>query len=242
VGHIITGRGCPFSCAYCGSPALWHREARFRSVGNVIGELEYLKENFKTSNIHFADDTFTIKKDRAKEICQQIIDRSLNIKWLCDTRADCLDKELIELMKRAGCIRLKIGVESGSNRVLKAMRKGETREKIRQAVKWIKEAGVPFTAYFMTGFPTETNEDLRETIDFAREIDADYYSLSVLAPYYGTQVWKDLEKAGKTIDKEHWEYFYHQSQEMLINGELDPSLIKEFWALNDTPTGEKKRV
>ena len=115
-------------------------------------------------------------------------------------------------------------------------------EKIRQAVQWIKEVGVPFTAYFMTGFPTETNEDLKETIEFARELDADYNSLSVLAPYYGTQVWKDLEKAGKTIDREHWEYFYHQSQEMLINTDLDPALIKEFWALNDTPTGEKKRV
>src|SRR4030043_88052 len=242
VGHIITGRGCPFSCAYCGSPALWHRIARLRSVNNVMGELEFLKKNFQSSLIHFADDTFTLKKDRAKEICQQIIDRRLGISWLCDTRADCLDKELINLMKRAGCIRIKIGVESGSNRVLKAIHKGETKEKVRQAVSWIKEAGLPLTAYFMTGLPTETNADLKETIDFAREINADYYSLSVLAPYYGTQVWKDLEKAGKTIDKEHWEYFYHQSQEMLINGNLDPMLISQFWALNDNPAGEKKRV
>jgi len=242
VGHLVTGRGCPFRCAYCGSPALWHGTVRLRSVENVMGELELLKKKYRTSNIHFADDTFTLKKARAKEICQQIIDRSLDIRWLCDTRADCLDKELIELMKKAGCIRLKIGVESGSNRVLKAMRKGETKEKIRRSVQWIKEVGVPFTAYFMTGFPEETNEDLKETIDFARELDADYNSLSVLAPYYGTQVWKDLEKSGKIIDREHWEYFYHQSQEMLINGDLDPVLIKEFWALNDTPAGEKKRV
>ena len=242
VGHIITGRGCPFSCAYCGSPALWHRTARFRSVANVMGELEFLKKNYQSTLIHFADDTFTLKKDRAKEICQQIIDRKLNIGWLCDTRADCLDKELINLMKKAGCIRIKIGVESGSNRVLKAIHKGETKEKIRQAVDWIKEAGLPLTVYFMTGFPTETNEDLKETIEFARELEADYYSLSVLAPYYGTQLWKDLEKAGRTIDKEHWEYFYHQSQEMLVNGNLDPMLISQFWALNDTPAGEKKRV
>ena len=242
VGHLITGRGCAFSCAYCSSPALWHRTARFRSVANVMGELEFLKKNYQTSAIHFADDTFTMKKDRAKEICRQIIERSLNINWLCDTRADCLDKELINLMKKAGCIRIKIGVESGSNRLLKVICKGETKEKVRQAVNWIKEAGLPLTAYFMTGFPQETNEDLKETIEFAREINADYYSLSVLAPYYGTQVWKDLEKSGKTIDKEHWEYFYHQSQEMLVNGNLDPTLISQFWALNDTPAGEKKRV
>jgi radical SAM superfamily enzyme YgiQ (UPF0313 family) len=240
--HIVTGRGCPFGCAYCGSPALWHRQVRLRSVGNVMAELEFLKQNYPNSTIHFADDTFTLKKERAKEICQRIIDSSLNINWLCDTRADCLDKELINLMKKAGCIRLKIGVESGSNRVLKAIRKGETKEQVRQTVSWIQEARLPLTVYFMTGFPTETNEDLKETIEFARELNADYYSLSVLAPYYGTQVWKDLEKAGKTINKEHWEYFYHQSQEMLVNGNLDPMLISQFWALNDTPTGEKKRV
>ncbi|MBN1161371.1 MAG: radical SAM protein [Dehalococcoidales bacterium] len=242
VGYMMTGRGCPSRCTYCGSPAIWHSIVRLRSVDNVMGELELLKKKYHVSLLHLDDDTFTIKKDRAMEICRQMITKSLNMQWVCDTRADCLNKELIVMMKKAGCIRLKIGVESGSERILKAIRKGETKEKIRRAVKWIKEVGVPFTAYFMTGFPNETNEDLKETIDFARELDADYNSLSILAPYYGTQVWKELEKAGKKFDKEHWEYFYHQSQEMLLNGNLDPKLIDQFWALNDTLAGEKERV
>jgi radical SAM superfamily enzyme YgiQ (UPF0313 family) len=94
----------------------------------------------------------------------------------------------------------------------------------------------------MAGFPGETNEDLSQTIEFGKELDADYYSLSILAPYYGTKIWSDLQKSNRKIDREHWEYFYHQSQEMLINDDLDPELIRQFWALNDTPQGEKRRV
>ena len=127
-GHLITGRGCPFACAYCASQQLWGRTVRFRSVSNVISELEYLKTNYNPSVIHFVDDTFTLNKDRAKEICQQIINKRLGIKWVCDTRVDCLDEELVALIKSAGCIRVKIGAESGSNRILKAMQKGITTE------------------------------------------------------------------------------------------------------------------
>ncbi len=236
-GQLITGRGCPFSCAYCASQQLWGRTVRFRSVSNVIRELEYLRTNYNPPVIHFADDTFTLNKQRAKEICQQIVNRRLDIKWVCDTRADCLDKELVALMKKAGCIRVKIGAESGSDRILRAMCKGVTTEQIRQAVGLIKEAGLPLTVYLMIGYPQETNEDLQQTIDFARELAADYYSLSVLAPYYGTEVWNNLEKSGKRMDKEHWEYFYHQSQDMLINHSLDPGLVSQFFDLNELGKG-----
>lgn len=236
-GHLITGRGCPYSCAYCASKQLWGQTTRFRSVENVISELEDLQAGYHPAVIHFADDTFTLNKQRAKEICQRIIDRQLEIKWVCDTRVDCLDEELVALIKRAGCIRVKIGAESGSDRILKAMNKGITTEQVRRAVSWIKEAGLPMTVYFMIGYPQETNEDLQQTIDLARELDADYYSLSVLAPYYGTKVWDDLEKSGQKMDKEHWEYFYHQSQEMLINHNLDPALVKQFFDLNELGKG-----
>ena len=240
-GHIITGRGCPFSCAYCASPRLWQGTVRFRSISNVISELEYLQTNYNPPLIHFADDTFTLNKHRAKEICRQIVNRRLEIRWVCDTSADCLDKELVILMKNAGCTRIKIGVESGSDKILKAMRKGVTREKIRKAVGLIKEHELPLTIYLMTGFPGETNEDLQQTIELARELDAEYYSLGIVAPYYGTEIWNDLEKSGNKPAKEHWDYFYHQSQEMLLNDGLDPVLISQFWALNETPLGEKRR-
>lgn len=238
-GFIMTGRGCPFSCSYCVSPQFWHRKVRFRSVSNVIEEVRYLRENHGTSLIRFVDDTFTLNQDRAKEICRQLIDRHVDVAWVCDTRADCLDQELVALMKRAGCIRIKLGVESGCDRILRSMRKGVTRETIRRAVGLIKEQELPLTVYLMTGFPGETNEDLRQTIDFAKEMAADYYSLSILTPYYGTEVWNYLEKSGRKLDKEHWEYFYHQSQEMLVNDGLAPSIVSEFLALDKLGRGER---
>ena len=239
LGYVVTGRGCPFSCSYCASTRLWHRIVRFRSAANVLAELEHLKANHGSSFIHFVDDTFTLNTERAKEICRQIIERQLGIRWVCDTRVDCLNEELIVLMKEAGCIRVKIGVESGSDRILKKVRKGITTAEVREVVRLIKEAGVPLTVYLMVGFPGETNQDLRQTIDFAKELDADYYSLSILAPYYGTEILSELEKSGKKLDKKHWEYFYHQSQEMILNNDLDPKLLDEFFALNEWGKGER---
>lgn len=239
VGYVSTSRGCPFSCAYCVSPQLWNRRVRLRSVSNVLDELRLLKRDYNSPIIRFIDDTFTLNKRRAKEICQRIIDDHLDIKWVCDTRGDCLDDELIALMKQSGCIRIKIGVESGSNKILKNMRKGLNLDTILKAINIIKKHDLPFTVYLLAGFPGETTEDLRQTIKFARCLDADYYSLGVLAPYYGTQVWSDLEKAGKKLDKEHWEYFYHQSQDMILNDGLDLEVIGEFFALNDKGKGQR---
>ena len=233
MGYIITGRGCPFSCTYCASPQIWQRIVRFRSVSNVIEELRYIKERFDPPLIHFVDDTFNLNKERTKKICQQIIDNGLNLKWVCEVRADNLDKELVSLMVEAGCTRMKLGVESGSDRILKMINKGFTTRTIRQAVAIIKEFQLPLTIYLMVGFPRETNEDLRQTIKLAEELDADYYSLSVFAPYYGTQIWKMLQESGEKMDKEHWEYFYHQSQDMIVNDKLDPAIVTEFLALNE---------
>ena len=180
-----------------------------------------------------------MNKRRTKEICQRIIDKGLNLKWVCEARLDNLDRELVSLMVEAGCTRVKLGVESGSDRILKTLNKGITTDTIRQGVAIIKEYRLPLTIYLMVGFPGETNEDLHKTIELAKELDADYYSLSVLAPYYGTQIWNTLQESGEKMNKEHWEYFYHQSQDMIVSNKLDPAIVSEFLALNER--GEKGR-
>jgi radical SAM superfamily enzyme YgiQ (UPF0313 family) len=239
LNFMMTGRGCPFSCSYCVSPQFWHRKVRFRSVENVIEEIEYLNSEDKSSVIHFVDDTFTLQKDRAKAICQGLIDRHINVNWVCDTRADCLDEELIDLMKRSGCVRVKLGVESGSDKMLEKMHKGVTTKEIRRVVSIIKDRAIPLTIYLMTGFPDETEADLKQTIQFARELDVDYYSLSILSPYFGTEVWNDLVKSGRALDKEHWEYFYHQSHEMLVNDSLSLEIVEEFFTLDKQGRGKR---
>lgn len=237
VGAVITGRGCPFDCTYCCSPTIWKRQTRLRSIDNIIDELKMLFRDHQTGIIHFQDDTFTLNIDRAIELCNRIIAEKLNIKWICDTRVDRLNKEILELMKAAGCIRVKIAVESGNDEILKKVKKRININKVLEIVSVIKEVGIPFTAYLMIGFPGETNAQVKETIEFGKRLEADYYSLSILAPYYGTEVFNSLEAMGIQLDKEHWEYFFHQSQDMIINKNIDPKLVEEFFALNDYGKG-----
>ncbi len=233
-GQVITGRGCPFSCTYCASPAIWgKKKVRFRSVEGVIKELILIKENYPHKIIYFVDDTFTLNKQRTIGLCKEIIKNRLDLEWKCDTRADCLTEEMVVLMKKAGCVCIKIGVESGSEKILKKVNKGVKKETILNAVKIIKKHGISLTIYLMAGFPDETDDDLKETIGFAREIDADYYSLSILAPYFGTKIYNDFIKNNRGTDKEHWEYFYHQSKEMIMNDKLSKGIVEEFLSLNN---------
>ena len=182
--------------------------------------------------VYFVDDVFTIKKPRVKQILRMMIDQSLGMDWKCEARTDHLDEEICELMAQSGCRRVKLGFESGSDKVLKDIQKDETKEDMRIGAKMLKDAGVPFTAYFMTGFPTETDEDLKETIKFAKEIDANYYSISVLAPYYGTKMYYDLIEQGVALDKKPWEYFFHQTGELMVNDKIKQSTLNEYLSLN----------
>ena len=129
-------------------------------------------------------------------------------------------------------------MKPGSERLLKEIEKAETREDLIKGAEMLRAAGVPFTAYFMAGFPGETDDDLRETISLAKEIKADFYSLSVLAPYFGTKMYYDLIEDGYPLDKTPEEYFYHQTGEMLVNDTISKDVMKEYLSLNELNKGE----
>ena len=170
-----------------------------------------------------------------------MIDQKLGMRWKCEARADHLDDEICELMVEAGCERVKIGFESGSNRILSQVKKLETREEMLQGAAMLKRAGVPFSGYFMAGFPGETDEDVKQTIDFAKQVDADYYSLSVLAPYYGTELYDQLMANGHALDQQPWEYFFHQSPKLMVNNKISSKVMEEFLALNDLNNKNQKK-
>jgi radical SAM superfamily enzyme YgiQ (UPF0313 family) len=136
-------------------------------------------------------------------------------------------------MRDAGCVRVKLGFESGSDRILKNIQKDETKEDMLRGAKMLKDAKVPFTAYFMAGFPGETDDDLKETINFAKDIEADFYSLSVLSPYYGTKMYFDLMDQGFELDKKPWEYFYHQTGDLMVNNTISNDMLNEYLSLNE---------
>ena len=258
VSYICTIRGCPYRCNYCASPFHWKRDkTQFRSPDSVLSEMRYLKENYWDTNkefdysasanadskqtliikdntiVYFVDDVFTVRKRRAKEILKGITEQGLGMRWKCEARTDHLDEEMVELMAQAGCVRVKLGFESGSDRILSQIQKDETKDDMRRGARLLKEAGVPFTAYFMAGFPGETDEDLLETIKFAEEIDADFYSLSVLSPYYGTKMYFDLMAQGHELDKQPWEYFYHQTGTLMVNDTISRDVLDQYLSLNE---------
>lgn len=255
VSHVISGRGCPYECTYCASSTLCKRHVRYRDPSLVIDELQYVKDNYwdecdclndvskllpenglcirDNSVVYFVDDVFTLPKRRAISMLTQMVDRKLCMPWKCEARADHLDSDICALMVEAGCIRVKVGFESGSERILTQVKKGETKDDMRRGAALLKEFGIPFTAYFMTGFPGETDADLRETIAFAKELEADFYSLSVLAPYYGTPMYYELIAQGTDLGKLPWEYFYHQVGDPIVNSNLSKEVIDEFLALSE---------
>ncbi len=265
VSYICTIRGCPYKCTYCASPFHWDRKTtRLRSPESVIEEMIHLKKNYWNASkfdyaasanisdkeslkikdntiVYFVDDVFTVNKKRVKKLLRMIIDQKLEMKWKCEARADHLDDEICELMAEAGCERVKIGFESGSNKILKQIKKLETREEMLVGANMLKKAGVPFSCYLMTGFPGETDEDVKQTIDFAKKVEADYYSLSVLAPYYGTELYDQLIENGHALDKQPWEYFFHQSPNLMVNDKISTKVLKEYLSLAELNKNNKNR-
>jgi anaerobic magnesium-protoporphyrin IX monomethyl ester cyclase len=239
-GYVLTGRGCPFECTFCASKRIWRGHVRLRPPENVVEEVKSVYNKYSTKLFYFVDDTFTLNKKRTEKICELLLESNLDITWICDTRVDTIDEELLKLMKESGCTRVKVGVESGSERILKMVKKKITKKQIREAVAHIKGEGIDLTIYLMIGFPTETKVEMQETLDFAMELDPTYYSLSILAPYPGTEIYDEIIRSGIKLPKEHWEYFFHQSNDMILTDNIDVTFIDECLLLNEK--NGKKRI
>jgi radical SAM superfamily enzyme YgiQ (UPF0313 family) len=209
MGLIMTGRGCPFACTFCSSAGVWQRITRFRSVENVIGEIQQVQAEHGTIQFSFKDDTFTIDRKRVLEFCSSIRNKNLKINWECNARVNLIDESLLEEMKSAGCNSIKIGIESGSDRVLKTiMKKGITTTQIKQATKLVHKAGIHWTGYFLMGIPTETKQEMLQTLNLMLHIKPDFASLSVFEPYPGTELLDMGIAAGYMIDDRTLDDYY----------------------------------
>jgi radical SAM superfamily enzyme YgiQ (UPF0313 family) len=195
--HIVmTSRGCPWACTFCGAETSWGRGFRANSVGYVVDAIEHALARVPVRMIQIKDDTFTTSKKRVLEICREIRRRDLRFLWSCDTRVDLLDAELLREMRLAGCQRLSLGVESGSQRVLDAIDKKITVAEILESTRLAKEHGLRVRFYMMLGNRGDTAETLAETqrfLDAARPHEAIFSCLSI---YPGTRDYDDAVKAG----------------------------------------------
>ncbi len=215
-GGIFSSRGCPFSCIYCSSYTVWGKKVRYRSVDNVIQEMKQVKKQFGTKHFFFVDDTFSLKKERAMEICDKMLEEDLNVEWHCQTRVDCITEELVMKMKKAGCNCILIGVETGDPESMKKIKKAISLEKVREASKIFKKCGMPFNTYFMIGFPWETIDQINNTLSFMKEIDPTDASYAVVTPQPGTELYDIVRGDGLLPDEKDvdWSTFHHQSMDM----------------------------
>ncbi|MCK4462869.1 MAG: radical SAM protein, partial [Candidatus Omnitrophica bacterium] len=204
---MLTSRGCPFRCTFC-CVNVSGGTYRARSAKFVVDEIEEAVNRFGVKQISFFDPAFPMNKKIAKDICEEIIKRELHRKivWMTESRIDCVDKELLSLMKESGCRRLAFGIESGNQKILDSIRKKITLEQVRETIKNVKEAGIEIIAYFIIGFPEDTINTVNETIEFAKELDTDYVKFNIAVPYPGTEMYDYAVKTGRLRTRD-WDIY-----------------------------------
>jgi radical SAM superfamily enzyme YgiQ (UPF0313 family) len=201
---IVTSRGCPAGCTYCIKHVSYQYSTRLRSPALIMEELWQLKK-LGINNIHMYADLFTVNRDQVVELCQRMIAEDIDVKWMCNSRVDFVDEEMLRLMGKAGCWLISWGIESGNERILKNARKGADPSKAERSLRWAKKAGIKNWGYFIIGLPGETEETIRETIEFSKKLPLDIALFHVAAPYPGTPFFFEVVEKGWFRPGTRWE-------------------------------------
>lgn len=204
VTTMFTSRGCPYRCLFCHRPQMG-KKFRARSPENVVEEIEECM-NMGIHEILIYDDTFNIDKQRVLDVCNLIKERGLDIYFDIRARIDRINKEMLIALKEAGCVRIHYGIESANQRILDILRKDITVEQADKVIKMTKDVGIETLAYFMIGNPTETRDEILNTIKFAKKLKPDYCHFAVTTPYPATPLYElSLEKG--VFKRDRWKEF-----------------------------------
>jgi len=192
---FISSKGCPFECSYCINKVLMNKYKgkgkylRFRSINNLLKEIKEVLSNYKVKEIEFYDDTFTLNKERIKEFCKKY-SKEIEVPFYINARVNAVTKEDFVLLKKAGCVRVSIGIESGDpyirNEILK---RNQTDEQIINTFRWAKEAGLKTYSFNMIGVPYENEDSIKKTIELNRKVKADYIGVSIFNAFKGTELY-----------------------------------------------------
>jgi radical SAM superfamily enzyme YgiQ (UPF0313 family) len=219
--HVSYSRGCPWKCAFCGSPAFWGQKMRFHSPENFVRQLEILY-NKGVTFFYVSDDNFTIKKDRVIEICRGIIERDLRITWVAISRVAYVDEDILYWMRKAGCTQISYGIESGSEKIRGLLNKKVSTDEVKRAFSLTHKYGMIARAYFIYGSPEETWETIQETIDLMHEIKPLICVSYVLEIYPGTRLYSDYRQKSNATDD-----VWLRRVEGICYFETDPHLSQE---------------
>ena len=199
VSSVLSARGCNYNCSFCSHHYGYNCRVRLRSPESVAQELAHVAEKYGVTEFRFEDCTFTADPSRVKKLCALIAEKKLPVVWNCDARADTASDGLFAAMRAAGCRRIFLGVESGSQKLLGALsaNKDLRLDQVRNAVKLARKHGLRANCSFVLGLPGETRETAQETFDFALELDPDYAMFSVLSPVVGSKLFEQAVREGK---------------------------------------------
>jgi len=231
--NVMSSRGCPFKCIFCDRGTMGEAY-RFRSTENIISEIEFLMTTYGVKEIRFHDDNFMVNRKRVHEFCNLILKKQLDILWRCSTRVDHVDKETLALMRKAGLVSVSYGIESGSEKILKRVKKGITKEQAMDAVRWSKECGIETKAFFMMNLPGETIEDVEKTLKFSKELSLDWASYQIAFPIPNTEL-REIVGDNYRIDYSKWdnwntqmsnEIYYEQDS---LSSEYLRKAVKRGW-------------
>ena len=191
-GLVQSARGCPYQCNYCVKS--FGTKLTVKTPEKIIAEIQYLKDKFNIRSLRFIDDTFTVDSKRVIEICKLMIEKNFQLHWSCLTRSDTINEEMVMWMKKAGCKRVDLGIESGSERILELYNKRMDLDKSLENLLLCNKYGIETMGFFMVGLPEETKEDFEKSLEFAIKAKLDYVLATELRPYPGTPLYEQMKE------------------------------------------------
>lgn len=188
---MVTQRGCPYNCSFCAAKTVWGGPVYYQSSRRVVDEIEYVVRKLRVKDVHFYDDMFTSSRERLVEFCHLLLQKNIKICWNCFSRVDTVDLPLLKLMKKAGCYQIKYGIESGSQKNLDSVNKGFRLEQAKKAVEETQGAGMEALTTFILGLSGETAEECKETVRFAKSLNADMAVFNIFEAIPGSRIFQE---------------------------------------------------
>lgn len=223
--NLVSARGCPGRCTYCYQN--FGPRIRFQSAKRLLEQIKALQKNHGIKEISFCDDTFTAARRNVMDFCQSIIDEKIDITWSCFSRVDCIDRDILKMLKQAGCHQIMYGVESADPQILLNINKRINLERVEEAVKMTKEAGINCRLAFMLGNPGETEETMEKTLRYAIKLDPDVAIFNIATPYPGTEMYNWAKREGY-LKTEDWSK-YNLSQAVMELPTVSSEKVEEYY-------------
>lgn len=203
---VATSRGCPHKCIFCAAKGYYGASLRLRNPKSIVDEMMWVLDTFGVEQFLFWSESFTLSNRLVKGVCNEIIAAEKRFRWVCNSRVDSVNKELLSLMKEAGCWMIGYGIESGNQEILDIVGKGTTLKQAENAVRWAKEVGLEVTGHLIVGLPYEDEKTINETIKFAKQLNLDYAQFYCAVPFPGSQLY-NIAKENGWINTTDWRMF-----------------------------------